>query len=135
MTKMANTPYDMLGGQPTVEAIVQRFYDLVESDPAYAELHAMHKTDLGPVRESLTGFLTGWLGGPRDWFAKGGCVMSAHRPLDIGPEVTEQWIAAMKRAVIEVPVENRDLSLKMAEALGDMAKGMINRHAPAAASA
>lgn len=129
------TPYEIFGGQDAVAAIVQRFYDLVESDPAYADLHAMHKGDLGPVRESLTGFLTGWLGGPRDWFAKGGCVMSAHRPLDITAEVTEQWIAAMKRAVIETPLPDRDLSLKMAEALGDMAKGMINRHAPAAASA
>jgi len=129
------TPFEIFGGQEAVAAIVQRFYDLVESDPAYAELHAMHKRDLGPVRESLTGFLTGWLGGPRDWFAKGGCVMSAHRPLDITPEVTEQWIAAMKRAVIETPLPDRDLSLKMAEALGDMAKGMVNRHAPAAATA
>lgn len=124
--------YDMIGGANAVAAIVTRFYDLVEGEAAYADLRAMHAgEDLGPVRESLTGFLTGWLGGPRDWFAKGGCVMSMHRPLDITPAVTDQWIAAMERAIADTPTAHDDLAGKMAQALGQMARGMINRAAGA----
>ena len=35
------TPYQALGGAAVIEAIITRFYDLVEHDPAYAELRAM----------------------------------------------------------------------------------------------
>lgn len=121
------SPYEMLGEQAAVAAIVRRFYDLVEQDPAYAELHAMHRGDLGPVRESLTGFLTGWLGGPRDWFGSGKCVMGAHRPLSVTSGVTDQWIDAMSRAVRDVPTADPDLADRMAEALANMARAMINR--------
>lgn len=124
------TPYLMLGGADAVAAIVGRFYDLVEQDSAYDDLRAMHAGDLGRVRESLTGFLTGWLGGPRDWFAKGGCVMSMHRPLAITPAVTVQWINAMTRAILETPSPNAELSTQLTEALARMARGMTNRQEP-----
>jgi hemoglobin len=124
----ATSPYEMLGGQDVVAAIVSRFYDLIEQEPDYADLRGMHMADLGPVRESLTGFLTGWLGGPRDWFAKGGCVMSMHRPLAITSTVTAQWIDAMTRAIKDVPSIEPDLSTKLAEALASMARGMISRN-------
>lgn len=123
----ATSPYEMLGGQDFVAAVVSRFYDLIEQEPAYADLRAMHMDDLGPVREGLTGFLTGWLGGPRDWFAKGGCVMSMHRPLSVTPTVTAQWIDAMNRAILQTPSVDANISTKFAEALAQMARGMINR--------
>ncbi|GLK44393.1 hypothetical protein GCM10017612_23130 [Novosphingobium resinovorum] len=41
-----DTPYHRLGGAPVFEAIANRFYDLMVSDPAYAELRAMHAADL-----------------------------------------------------------------------------------------
>jgi hemoglobin len=37
-------------------AIANRFYDLMEADPAYAELRALHTPDLGPVREGWPAF-------------------------------------------------------------------------------
>lgn len=123
----ATTPFDMLGGREPVAKLVNRFYDLVEQDPAYADLRAMHAGSLDKVRESLTSFLVGWLGGPRDWFSKGGCVMTMHSPLAIDTHVTQQWIDAMNRAVADCGFENSELATKMGEALGDMARGMINR--------
>jgi hemoglobin len=123
----STTPYEMLGGEPIVKAIVQRFYDLVEDDPAYADLRAMHEGDLDDVRKGLTGFLIGWMGGPRDWFEKGGCVMSMHRPLGITPAVTEQWIAAMVRAVDEQSITEPNLASQLKDMLSKMAVGMINR--------
>ena len=58
------TAYETIGGASAVRAFVDRFYDLMEGEPAYAALRALHAPDLGPMRESLAGFLTAWLGGP-----------------------------------------------------------------------
>lgn len=121
-----NTPYERLGGRDVLRAVVDRFYDLMEQDPAYAALRAMHAADLAPMRESLTGFLTGWSGGPRDWFAGGKCVMGAHRPLAITPATAAEWLDAMGRAVDAVLGErDPELARAMLEALGQMARGMV----------
>ena len=81
------TPYDLIGGAPVIRRIVDRFYDLMDQDPAYAELRALHAPDLGPMRHSLSGFLNAWAGGPRDWFEEnpGKCMMSAHKGIAIAP--------------------------------------------------
>lgn len=95
----AVTPFDRIGGAAAVRALVDRFYDAMEHDPAYARLRAIHADDLGPMRASLTGFLTGWMGGPRDWFSQGKCVMSAHAPFIIDQQLRDQWIDAMDVAL------------------------------------
>jgi hemoglobin len=117
--------YDMVGGQPAVRRVVDGFYDLMDGDPAYAELRAMHAADLAPMRASLTGFLAAWLGGPRDWFEAnpGKCMMSAHRGVTITESSARQWADAMTRAV-RGGVEDAVLADKMADALGGMALNM-----------
>jgi hemoglobin len=120
------TPYELIGGAAPVRAIVDRFYDLMDSDPAYAELRAMHAPDLTPMRESLAGFLNAWMGGPRTWFEqKQGCIMSIHSPLAIGKSVAEQWASAMTRAIEASDLPNRELADAMAQTLGRMASGMV----------
>jgi len=115
----------MIGGADVIRAIVSRFYDLMESDPAYAQLRAMHAPDLRPMRASLADFLIAWSGGPRDWFEKrpGACIMSAHAKLAIEESVSEQWIDAMDRAVQE-HLEPR-FARSMIEALGHVARAMV----------
>ncbi|MBU6268743.1 MAG: group II truncated hemoglobin [Sphingomonadales bacterium] len=107
-------------------AVVERFYDLMEQDPAYAELRAMHAPDLSHMRKSLVGFLAGWAGGPRDWFEEnpGKCMMSAHKPFAITPKVAGQWADAMKRAVADAGIADAELAKAMGGVLSDMALGM-----------
>ena len=83
------SPFERLGGHATMEAICNRFYDLMDGDPAYAELRAMHAPDLAQMRKSLPLFLAGWSGGPREWFEAnpGRCMMSLHRPFRIDAKV------------------------------------------------
>lgn len=121
-----NTPFYKLGGHETIQAICNRFYDLMDSDPAYADLRAMHAPDLARMKSSLAGFLAGWAGGPRDWFEAnpGKCMMSAHKPFTITKEVAGQWADAMKRAIAEVAPEDAKLAEAMGEVLSDMAMGM-----------
>lgn len=126
----ARTPFEMIGGAGIVRQIVDRFYDLMDEEPAYGQLRALHASDLAPMRSSLSGFLTAWLGGPRDWFAEhpGVCVMSAHARIAVDQETADQWTDAMRRAIYESPVD-ADLGAKMSDALASMAQGMIRRAA------
>ena len=101
------SPFDQIGGAVAVRRIVERFYDLMETDSAYAALRALHEPDLKPMRGSLAGFLTGWLGGPRDWFAAhpGVCMMSLHAPIAVTEATARQWCEAMARALADAEVE------------------------------
>jgi hemoglobin len=122
------TPFEALGGRDAVRRLVAAFYDTMEGDPRFAELRAMHAPDLGPMRHSLAGFLTAWLGGPRDWFEEkpGMCMMSLHRALPITPQTAAHWVAAMDVALAAsaIPEPTRTL---MAEAFQRMAIGMSRR--------
>ncbi len=121
------TPYEALGGSEVIRRMVDRFYDLMDSDPAYAPLRAMHAPDLTPMRASLSGWLSAWAGGPRDWFTDnpGKCVMSAHRALGVTSETAAQWTDAMARAIAECGPANRALGQMMAQRLAIMAEAMI----------
>ena len=85
----------------------------------------MHSVDLTPMRASLTGFLTGWCGGPRDWFDQnpGKCMMSAHGRMDISSAAAAQWCAAMSRAMADCDVDDA-LATQCNDAFGRMAAAM-----------
>ena len=120
-------PFDRIGGREPIARMVNRFYDLMESEPDFAELRAMHAPDLAPMRESLTDFLMAWMGGPRDWFEKrpGGCIMSAHRALDgMNFAVATQWVLAMQQAAKETIPGDPDFVDNMVSAFASMSKGM-----------
>lgn len=125
-TAQPRTPYDALGGHDVIARIVDRFYELVENEPRYSALRAMHAEDLTPMRRSLTGWLSAWAGGPRDWFEEnpGKCMMSAHRGLGVATETAGQWSDAMARAIAECGPQDRELGKAMAERLDMMARAM-----------
>lgn len=119
------SPFERIGGRDSLAKLVDRFYDLMDEDPGYAALRAMHAADLAPMRASLTDFLMAWMGGPRDWFEErpGACVMSAHAGLGITRETAGQWIAAMTRAAHET-IYDPPLVEAMLAAFTQMSRGM-----------
>ena len=125
-TETAQSPHDQIGGAPVFDTIANRFYDLMEHDPAYAELRAMHADDLEPMRKSLPRFLAGWAGGPRDWFEAnpGKCMMSMHRDFPIDRQTAGQWADAMTRAIADVAPEPANIAQAMTDVLSRMARGM-----------
>jgi len=95
------TAYTMVGGEAGLRRIVTRFYDVMDSDPQAAGIRAMHAADLGPVREKLFEFLSGWLGGPPLYQQnpKSKCIVSAHSAFAIGPGERDQWLYCMRVAL------------------------------------
>ena len=100
------TPYELIGGDAGVRALVDRVYDLMDFEPAYAKLRAVHGSTLESAREKLHLFLSGWLGGPPLYVQRFGHPMlrARHLPFAIGEEERDQWMACMSQAMDEVDV-------------------------------
>ena len=129
---MPASPFELLGGRDALARLVNRFYDLMDSDPSYAELRAMHAPDLSPMRESLTDFLMAWSGGPRDWFEQrpGACIVSLHARLPgVTQETARQWVGAMSRALDETAPGTEQLRASMIEMLTRMSYGIADNAA------
>ncbi len=119
------TPYDLIGGEATLRRLADRFYEIMDTDPGARRIRAMHGEDLGPIRQLLFEFLSGWLGGPALYFNRPEhrCVMSAHRPYAIGEAERDEWMTCMRAEMDEcaLPSEMRALLdqafLRMASAM------------------
>jgi hemoglobin len=122
----ALSPFDRIGGMAVMQQITDRFYDLMDRDPAFAELRAMHAPDLAPMRQALPQFLAGWAGGPRTWWEAnpGKCMMSLHAPFAIGRVTARQWADAMRRAIEDVAPADAEIAAEFADALGRVASAM-----------
>jgi hemoglobin len=100
-------PYERIGGDAKVRALVARFYDLMDAEAAFAGIRALHPKDLAGSREKLYLFLSGWLGGPQRYAEKYGHPMLRARHLHaaIGVAERDQWLACMSRAMADVEIE------------------------------
>ena len=96
---------DRLGGEAALRRLVNRFYDLVESDPRGENLMRLHFRGhgLAHVREEQFNFLSGFLGGRRYYEEKHGAmeVRLMHAHVQIAPEDAENWLALMDQAIAD----------------------------------
>ncbi len=126
------TFFELLGGHEqgltTVRAIVERFYDIMDSDPRAAGIRAMHAADLTEAREKLFMFLTGWTGGPQPYIDRYGhpFLRAKHMPFAVDESARDQWMYCMIKAMHDVGVEE-PLLTQLAEALYGVADFMRNR--------
>jgi hemoglobin len=97
------TLYDKIGGDAGVRALVDRFYDLMETLPEAKELRALHPPDLSQSRDKLYMFLSGWLGGPPLFTEKFGHprLRARHLPFVITDRERDQWMHCMRQAINE----------------------------------
>jgi hemoglobin len=125
------TPYERLGGEEGVRRLVDRFYDLMELEPQYADLRAMHPTQMEETRDKLFWFLSGWLGGPDLYSPRFGHprLRMRHFPYAIGTKERDEWMACMLQALNELGLD-ADLQRQLHEAFAGTADWMRNKAEP-----
>jgi hypothetical protein len=80
------TPFEWIGGEARVKALVERFYDLMDLEPNYSALRATHAGPLDNARQKTFWFLCGWMGGPQHYTERFGHPMlrMRHMPQQTG---------------------------------------------------
>lgn len=98
-----NPHYQRLGGEAAVRRLVERFYELMDQLPEARAIRAMHPEDLGPAKEKLFLFLSGWLGGPPLYTEQYGPprLRQKHLPFSVDAAARDAWMACMNRALEE----------------------------------
>ena len=107
--------FSLAGGQPFFDALVDRFYQGVESDP---ELLAIYpdQGDLAGARRRLALFLAQYWGGPTTYSDERGHprLFMRHRDFPIGVAGRDRWLSHMRAAVASMdpprPVADRLLA-------------------------
>lgn len=98
------TPFKLLGGESGVRALVEAFYDRMETLPEVSDIRNMHGSDLSGIRQKLYEYLCGWLGGPNLYVEKYGtmCMTSPHKGYAIGEKERDQWLLCMEKALEDI---------------------------------
>ena len=102
-----NPHYQRIGGEPTIRALVERFYELMDTLPETEGIRRMHAKDLRVSKEKLFLFLSGWLGGPQLYTEKYGHprLRQRHMPFAIDASARDQWMRCMVQAMADVGIE------------------------------
>lgn len=130
MSPAASPPFLLLGGAEGVRRLADAFYDIMEREPEFAALRAIHAADLSPMRARLSDWLVQWMGGPRlyaERHPQRGCIVSAHAKFAIDQRLADQWMACMRQAfdAAAVPTEFRAM---VDPVLAGMCQGLRNDH-------
>ncbi|WP_455230456.1 group II truncated hemoglobin [Geopseudomonas aromaticivorans] len=107
-TATAQTPYQQLGGDQPLRHLVDRFYDIMLTEPSVEIVRNMHDADTTEIREKFFDFLSGWLGGPSRYIEKHGHprLRARHRFFSIGESERDQWLLCMSKALAETPMDS-----------------------------
>jgi len=97
----SHTPFAAIGGETSVRALVDEFYDRMDHESGFAGIRALHQPDLSAARDKLFWFLCGWLGGPDYFVQRFGHprLRARHLPFPIGTSERDQWLACMRSAM------------------------------------
>jgi hemoglobin len=126
------TFFELLGGEANgrenIRALVENFYDRMDSDPKAAGIRAMHPADLTSSREKLFMFLTGWSGGPQLYIERYGHprLRMRHMPFAIDESARDQWMYCMIQAMHHLKMDDQ-LMTKLATQLYGVADFMRNQ--------
>jgi hemoglobin len=120
--------YELIGGEQRLRALVDRFYDLMNLEPQFTALRAMHPPTLEGSRDKLFWFLSGWTGGPSLYMERIGHPMlrARHLPFSIGIAERDQWLACMALAMQDEGFPD-ELHQRLMQAFFQTADWMRNR--------
>jgi hemoglobin len=128
MTNPELSLYELVGGETGLRALVERFYDLMDSAPEAAQIRALHAATLKQSREKLFMFLSGWSGGPSLYIEKYGHprLRQRHMPFSIGELERDQWLWCMNKALEESQLDPQVIA-QLKTRFAEVADFMRNR--------
>lgn len=108
--------YQAAGKDAGIRKLVDEFYHQMETLKQGKPIRAMHTDDLKIIKDKLSIFLMGWLGGPRNYAKIYGqmSIPMVHKHLVIGEQQRDAWLLCMKEAlkVQEYSQEFKDYLLR-----------------------
>jgi hemoglobin len=127
VTMTEQTIYEAIGGELKLREMVDRFYDLMELEPEFAVIRALHPPTTEGSRDKLFWFLSGWMGGPDAFVERFGHprLRARHLPFPIGTTERDQWLRAMAWAMEEVGIQE-ELRVRLMQSFYQTADWMRN---------
>jgi len=126
-SKTDRSPFSSIGGEAGVRKLVDRFYDLMDSETEAETIRAMHPASLDGSRQKLYEFLCGFLGGPPLYIEKHGHprLRMRHAGFAIDESARDNWLACMSQA-LEEQVEDKIMLMQLKSSFYRTADHLIN---------
>ena len=128
MSQRKQSLYTLIGGEAGVRTLVDRFYDLMDRDPAYQGIRQMHPASLEDARNKLFWYLLGWMGGPELYVEQFGHprMRMRHAAFAISTNERDQWLECMTHALREAMLEE-SVKIRLMQAFRQIADAIRNQ--------
>ncbi|MGF6758282.1 group II truncated hemoglobin [Paraburkholderia sp. GAS42] len=122
------TAFELVGGETRVRELSDRFYDLMDLEPEFAGIRALHPPTLEGSRDKFFWFLCGWLGGPDHYISRFGHprLRARHLPFAIASDERDQWLRCMAWAMEDIGLPEA-LRERLLHSFFETADWMVNQ--------
>ena len=120
--------FERIGGSATIDRLVERFYERMDTLPEARTIRTMHAADLGLIKDVLKRYLSEWTGGPKLYSVEKGHprLRQRHIGFAIGDAERDAWLLCM-RGALEETVTDTAARQDLDRALSGLADWMRNR--------
>lgn len=117
--------YSEIGGQETIDQLVEAFYPRVYADK---DLRPLFQGDMEEIKRKQKMFLPQFLGGPALYSQEFGppAMRVRHLPFEVTPKRAQHWLKCMKEAFHEVGLFDNPAGGYFYERLTQVAAIMVN---------
>ncbi len=93
--------YLAAGKESGIRQLVDEFYHQMQKQQRGQHIFHMHKGQIDVIKDKLSIFLVGWLGGPRNYAKKYGriAIPMVHKHLPITEQEKNDWLFCMQEAL------------------------------------
>ena len=117
--------FDRIGGQPTVDQLVDSLYDRFEADGV---IRPMFGRDLTKGRAHQKRFFAEWLGGPPRYSESiWAGLHQQHEDLPITPSTAARWLDHLRHALQDAGTDEGDAAI-IIERARSVAEALVNEH-------
>jgi hemoglobin len=117
--------YDAIGGQETIDKLVEAFYPRVYEDE---NLRPIFHGDMEEIKRKQRLFLPQFLGGPALYSMEFGppAMRQRHLPHEVTPKRARAWLRCMKEAFHEIGLDQNPAGVEFYDRLTQVAGIMVN---------